>query len=670
MKTFFLQLGLILSILSILPQRTVAQTDYKYGKITMEELLTNSYEPDTSAVAVYLYKKGETSFTYMNHEFGLLTEFSSRIKILKSDGKSYADISIPFFVSDSPQGIKEKITNINATAYNLVNGKIEKSELSKKYIFEEKGAENWRLMKFSIPNVKEGTIIEYKYTYRSSSPFHIDSWKMQESIPVDYAQYQATIPEYFGYTYETKGYEKVDFKQESANQTFYVSDSNTSSDNAITVLCSKVTFSGKELPAIKEEPFLWCLSDYQTDVEFELNNVQFPGGNIQSYASDWGKAKKTLKNYDKFGKYLQMRDPFAQEIKTIKLEGLTSEEKIRTLFTYLKRRIKWNGDYDLFGEKPQECIKQGSGTNADINFIFMAMLRDAGIKSTPVLIRTRHRGRLPMRATVDKLNTFIVAAYTPEGDTCYIDGSIDKGDINILPPSLMVTQGVLFDDSEKTNFIDLSQLGKNTMRYNITATIKEDGTFTGKRDGLYGGQNAVLFRSAVGNEKDSIDSMRKTEEKYNINITGCQTRDTHILSNRCIETIDFSGELPTNDDYIYVNPMLFPDESKNPFTNAGRKFPVEFPYMQSVIINTLLTLPEGFEIEELPQSIKMVLNNKEVSMTYAIRQEDNRLRTQYNIMIHTPLILPESYSELRNFWEELVNKNNQQIVLKKVTPQP
>ena len=648
-----------------LPFIAFAQNDIKFGKVSKEEVAMSQYTSDTSAVAIYLYKQGETKFTYnTNDGFGLLSEYSFRIKILKADGKKYADISIPFYFNSNSQGVRENVTNIKAAAYNLVNGKIKKSELSKKYIFEEKSSENWRFIKFSIPNVQEGTVIEYKYTIRSNDPYHMDAWIMQEKIPVDFCRYQVEIPEYFYYRYETKGYEQIHVLKEATNQTFDTKGGNESG-GLVTVNCNLLTFISKQLPALKNEPFLWCMDDYNSTVEFELDGLQFPGVPYRNYTTDWKEVKNTLEKTERFGGKLKVKNPYEEEMRTMNLSSLPFEEKLRAVFGLLKSKIKWNKRYNLYADDLKECVRQGSGSNADLNFILISMLRDAGIIAKPILLRTRTAGKLPIRPTLNKLNTFVVAAYTSDGKPYYLDGSIEYGDINILPPTLMVSQAIVFDKNEKVGMVDLSKSGRTLIAQSVTVKLEADGTFTGKRQTIRSGQSAVNYKSNMATEKDSTDVMRKTEEDYNITVTGCKTKGTKGLGNRCEEILEFSGEAITNDDYIYINPMIFPDETDNPFTNANRKFPVEFPYAQSVVINTSLTLPNGYAVEELPKNSKMLMNNKELSLVYIIRQEANQIDLQYSAAVNTPYIDANQYEELRTFWEEMVNKNNLQIVLKK-----
>lgn len=659
-RLFLVIVSLLLA--TLFQSTVVAQDKFKFGKISDEELTMTQYALDTSAVAVCLYKEADLRFTYNINigEFGTETEYVQRVKILKSEGKQYADVTIPFYESNSTKGIKEQIYNIKATSYTLVDGKVKESDLSKKYIFEEKGTGNWHIMKFSIPNVEVGTVIEYKYTRKSNNPYQLDPWIIQGGIPVKYAKCFVQIPEYFRYKFETKGYEHIHSQKGFATQSL-----GAGSNGPINVSCITRNFVAQDVPAVKDEPFLWCINDYLSCVEFELDGIDLPNTLFQSYTSNWEEVKKNLREYDGFGGMLDLNNPYQEDMRSMQLSELSFEDKLRDVFGLLKKKIKWNGQYNLYGKDIKETIKQGNGSNANMNFILMAMLRDADIQTKPILLRTRQEGRLPFRATLDKLNTFVVAAYAPDGTPYYLDGSIEYGDVNILPSSLMVSKAIVFDDAEPCLFVDLSNVGRTSTSYNVNITIQSDGIFEGTRQAVYTGQSAANFKRKMKNEKDSISTMQKTEEEYGISISECMTHLTDQLGYRCNEQISFSGELLTNGDQIYLNPMVFPDETETPFTKASRKFPVEFPYAQTVNVNTILTLPEGYVVEELPASARGTMNHNELSYSYIIRQDGNKVTLQYKANINTPFIAPEQYEELRNFWEDMVNRNNQQIVLKK-----
>ena len=74
----------------------------------------------------------------------------------------------------------------------------------------------YKILKFSLPAVKEGTIIEYHYKLYSDYFIHIDNWMMQEELPMLYNQYKITIPNVFIYNIELRGKDYIQMKQKES----------------------------------------------------------------------------------------------------------------------------------------------------------------------------------------------------------------------------------------------------------------------------------------------------------------------------------------------------------------------------------------------------------------------------------------------------------------------
>ena len=56
-----------------------------------------------------------------------------------------------------------------------------------------------------------------------------------------------------------------------------------------------------------------------------------------------------------------------------------------------------------------KAIKEGKGSNADLNFVLINMLEDAGVQAFPVVMSSRDNGRLPYtHPSIKALNTFVV----------------------------------------------------------------------------------------------------------------------------------------------------------------------------------------------------------------------------------------------------------------------
>ncbi len=78
-----------------------------------------------------------------------------------------------------------------------------------------------------------------------------------------------------------------------------------------------------------------------------------------------------------------------------------------------------------------------------------------------------------------------------------------------------------------------------------------------------------------------------------------------------------------------------------------------------------IMLPEGFQVESLPENQKLQYNSTEGEFTYLIRENGSMLQMIITLDLNNTLILPENYEQFKQFFELLVNKQAEKIVLKK-----
>lgn len=638
----------------------------QYGKVTKDEVTMTTYQKDTTASAVTLYKNVDARYVYNVDDFGIDYYYETKIKVLKSEGKEYGTVVIPFYDNEKSGAKEELVSRIEAYAYNMENGKIIKTKMEKSYIFEEQVSANWKQIKFSIPSVKEGTVIEYKYKVTSDFYSQLADMVIQQSIPVIYARCEVRIPEYFRFNIETRGAEPLKAEENITNQSFTVKDEN---NNFTTINCTakQLIFSVNNLPALKEEPSVWCTEDFVTKVTFELQGIYFPYSNYKPYTSTWDKIDEILKDEEYFGGLLKLKNPYKEEMSTINLSSLTPQNKIRAVYQLLKKKISWNEHYRFYGSEVKKAIKNGTGSNADINFILISMLKDAGINAFPIMMSTRDQGRLPLTyPSINKLNTFIVGINDTDSTTVYLDGSVKNGDINILPPTLMVDRARVYNTKGKGNWVDLTNVGKHSINSIIKASISPEGKIEAERIASYIGENAESFRSAFKAAKDSTAYIEKKEAEDGISIKECTFKGIDSFSPGVQETITFNKDVTINDGHIYLNPMIFPHLTKNQFTSETRKLPIEFNYPETYKLTCILNIPDGYEVEELPKSVKINLENEGCDCTYQIQSINNQILLRYIFSLKRILYNKEEYASLRNFWGTIVDKNNEQIVLKKV----
>ena len=170
MKKFIVCLSaLFFAITSI---ETFAQTipvNGKYGKVSTEEVEMQTYALDTSAVALVLYDK---EFKSINLDAsGVLRLTTEKQVRIKEEGTSYGDFKVVYYDGSINA---ETVTGVEATTYNMVDGKVVASKMSKKLIFDEPMTDDYYKKTWTAPEVKVGSVIECKWTITDDAYWHVD----------------------------------------------------------------------------------------------------------------------------------------------------------------------------------------------------------------------------------------------------------------------------------------------------------------------------------------------------------------------------------------------------------------------------------------------------------------------------------------------------------------
>ena len=640
-----------------------AHAQKKFAKVDVADFKTTVCAIDSSAAAEYIYRIGETEYYYTEGHFYIKTELKTRIRVLKDDGKDAANVAIRYYYnSKRPVTENDRIQNLSATAYNLVDGKVVKTSMPSKYVFKETVNENSERMKFSIPDVKVGTIIEYKYTHISEGYHNIDTWYSQQEYPVQYSFYTVTIPQYFKFHIEEKGFQHSNTTRKPVDMVFNVQG------NVLKTAGERVTTEAENLKAIKDESFVWCPKTYSHNLSFELYGIDIPGAVYKDYTSSWNSVRKTLAEEGGYRKCLSLKNPYSEEMKQLGLDGMSATKKASVLFGFIQKKLKWNGDYKLVADNPNKAVKNGKGSNAELNFIYMSMLREAGITCTPLLLCLRDRGRLPVTyPSIDKLNTFVVAFSDEKGGLFFADCSAEYGDVNVLPLNLLA-EGVLYETgitSIDSQVFDLAAIRGHAAKTVIRCGINQEGDLVGTKNNTCTGILAEMFKKQYHETEDSLALIEKIEKWGDCKLQSYNVKNVEGTGLSSTEQYRFTKSLGKSGDRLYVNPMVFADERNNYFVNPTRDMPIEFSNLQNTEIKSSILIPEDYEIEEIPAGKLLTFKDGELEAKIDIKQQGRLITTVYDFNVNNSFILAADYAELQKFWTELLDINSLKIVLKK-----
>ena len=656
---------------------SVAQT-YKFGKISEEELQQKQHPTDPTADAAILYREVHTNFDYSSDSgFYMITDVFERVKIYTKEGFEWASKEIDLYQGSS--GANDEISGLKAYTYYLGGGnKVEEIKLKSEGVFEEITNKYIHKVKFTMPDIKEGCVIEYKYTIKSPFISNIDEFRFQEIIPVEKVDVSFASPEYFVFKTHQKGW--IPYKVNSSNRdrTIPLSNSRSEYDRHGNMTSKGGTRDLKfkediykielsNVPAMKEEAYSGNIDNYSTGLKFELNYVDFPGVPIKNYSTTWEDVSKSIYDVDAFGNELDRSNYFEDDLDNL-LNGVSNpKEKIERVFSYVVNKMTWNNYVSYYtNEGVKEAYKKGSGNIADINLMLVAMLRKANLNANPVLVSTKDHG-MPLFPTRNGFNYVIAAVELPEG-VVLLDATNKDAEIGILKSSIMNWQGRIIKKDGSSGWVSLSPKAPAVKSAMVNVNIKSDMTVSGKAQSRFTGNYAYRYRTKYKSLNE--EAQRKEMEK---------NADHVELSNLHFENLETIGK-PVSLDYefevldavedvagkLYFSPMIFMATKENPFKPETREYPIDygFPMKDRYIVN--IELPEGYKVESLPENSVFNLGENIGSYRYLISQAGNKIQLSVEFSINESFIAAEEYGNLKKFYELLISKENEKVVLSKV----
>jgi hypothetical protein len=620
MKKYLLAFILLVGFFGI---ANAEKAPIKFGEISKAELLNKVYTPDTSAPAVVLCDYGY--FTESRFQFVR----TLRIKILKKEGYPMANQTFSIDSKASIRGI----------TFNLEGNEIVETRLKNESIFKTRVTDDIYEMRVAMPNVKVGSIIDIQFMYIGIP----SEWDFQQEIPVVRSELVIEPSMYLTFSKNFFGYIPLTFN--SSNR--WVSEN---------------------VPAFKPEPFMTSSKNYRTRFEFDLESVSFPGY-YKAYTTSWDALGKLLFSSTYFGVVLNADGYIKAEAKNIKAGAASQEDLIRMAYDHVKQ-IKWDETERLFTDKTglNSSYKEGKGNSAEVNLALVQLLRKLDFNAGPVVMSTRSNGRLSaFKPSLNKLN-YVIAAIFTDKDTLLLDATEANCPYYLLPMRDLNGQG-RYIDKNLNGWLPLQAKKKDKQMVVYTLSVEEDMTLKGTIVYSKADYAALNFRNdyedfnsddaymtdfkegkkglkIVSHKIDNLDSLYKPLNE-----------EFQVVSNNSVSDID--GE-------FYIMPLLFEQIKENPFKVSTREYPIDFGYSREKTIIVNYTIPKGFTVANMPANVSLKLAENAAFFSCKSSVTDGRLTLIYKFNINNSIFLQTQYADLREFFNQVIAKQAEPIVLKKI----
>lgn len=638
----------------------------KFGKITPEDFKPTPYEKDTSAHAVVIADIGSTEFLGVKDRLDLLYKRYQRVKILDANGYEAAAVKINIYTGGD---VDEELSHVRATAYNLENGKVVETKLDSKNIFTEK-EEDHKIKKFVVPAVKEGTIIEYSYEINSPYPVYLRPWYFQGEYPHLFTEYTVTIPEVFSYAFLMQDINhlisrKVTEGRENFTLTFEEHATAAPIYGSFSAATAKYVWTGRNIPVLKEEKYTTSLLNFATRIEFQLSSINYPGQKPRPVRTTWDEFADELNKSDYFGAPLYKDNSFLRNTVDQLVQGHKSDTaKARRIYDYVRTHFTCTDHEGLTLTNTLKTIfTSQSGNVADINLLLVAMLRQAKLEANPVILSTRGHGYTDEKYPLKRRFNYTMAALKVDSTNYFMDASLPYlgfGKVDMLcyngHARIIALEAIpVYFSSDKL----VEQ--KST---HVVATIA-DGSVKGTIQQYPTYFESCIIRSDIG--KDGVDKYFAAKAK---DFTGEATTGggelENLYDNEQALKLKYDFDLKTdNAGMLYINPLFGEAWLKNPLHAQERYYPVEMPAVLDESYSLNLKIPEGYELEELPKSTVIKYNNTEGLFQYLYQQNDDGVQFRSRIKLNRATFSPDEYKSLREFFDLIVKKQSEQIVLKK-----
>ncbi len=614
-----------------------------FGDISMDELISTYLPQDTSAKAYVIF---DVAHMYISPQFEFQMERHMRIKILTEEGKSWADVSIPFYHEDH-------IISIEAASYSPDG---ESHELDEDNIFEE-GSKNWRKKVFAIPAVEVGSVIEFKYKLLSKYFGELQPWFFQHPIYTKYSEINFYNPKYFTFTASSN----VPSLEKTTAKVINKFDAGDAKH-------MRHTWIMRDLPGIPKEPFMYNQKDYYAALYFQIQSYKSPYSYFQ-FSKSWKDiAKPILKS---------MKNKLDDDDTREKVQELTADikdplDKARALYDFVRKEIV-TGKYVFWNSSkimgPMEVLEKKEASRSEKNILLINMLRQAGFTADPFLISSRSNGRVsPNWITGQQFDNLIVAA-TINKETYYLDTGNKVNPFGSIPYTLYTGDGLLLSRGGKLE----ARIRKYRLKHQKNKAVIEsnghfnnDGDLQIKTDISYTGQLAFQMRNRLQKAKSHDQFIRDyiTSNYDQAEIDTFTIDNIEDLEKPLSITLTFSlpEYMETSGNLSFIEPVFISGIRKNPFLSEKRTFPVDFYFSEKIKETFTLQLPNGTRINELPERSSSRLKGLIYSRSFS-GEEGNTLECRRSLLRKGTHFDTRSYTKLRNAFNTMLEGDHTQIVL-------
>ncbi|MES2266071.1 MAG: DUF3857 domain-containing protein [Bacteroidota bacterium] len=651
----------LLNLLVFISFTTIASAqDFPYGKFTVEEMQLKNYKNDTSAHAVVLNEFGSSRIDIAGDDhIKTFFKYHTKIKILDTKGFNKGTVTVSYYDSDDTH---DEVTDIKGiTTYTDENGAIQTAELERSKIYTTTENKYWKTVKFAMPNLRPGCIVEYTYTKLLQGFGRMPAWEFQDDIPKMNSQYEVHIPAFWTFKALIRGPLKLTNSKASIEKQCFSSHGSICD-------CSYLIYGMTDIPAFIEEDYMTSSKNFLSAVYFTLEEWTNPyTGTKNKETKEWKDIDYNFKHGEYFGSQIKknLLNPYIAPI----IAGKTTEmDKAVAIYRYIQKNIKWNEINARGSDGVKKALDKHTGDVADINLALTAALNSAGIKTDAVLLSTRGNGLVNRLYPVENEFNYVIAKATIGNETYLLDATDPMLPFGMLPVKCLNDQGRVMSLDKPSYWTDLVAKQNQNTTSNLDFTLEANGKLKGTITTYSMGYAAFNKRKEIKKFNTVDEYVENLDEKLvrtkilKSNITNVDSLDKPLGEQYEVE-IDVFDNL--NHNRLAFNPVLFNRYTTNPFKLQERTYPVDWGVSSNDRYTLTMRLPAGYAIESSPQAGGVALPNNGGKFITEFSGADNVFTYSNVIQFAKSVYAPEEYPYLKELYNKIISSEKAEIVIRK-----
>lgn len=585
-------------------------------------------------------------------------------KILRPSGKELGLVVVPF----------DKETKLTYLKGWSISAKGEEYEVKEKDAIEtgllsESLYEDTKHKILKIPASDVGAIVGYEYEQRQRPYVLQNEWHFQHALPTRKSRFSLRLPSGWEFENYWANHGPIQPQSPAAGQTTWEID---------------------DVPEIETESSMphWRSIAGRMVLNYFPRKLELKD-KVHTSWNDVGAWSWQLVSSQR-----DSSPEIKQRVTEMTTGARNSLDKIRALGTFVQRDIRYVAiEIGIGGYQPHlasEVFKNRFGDCKDKATLLSSMLREIGVESYYVLINSERGYLKPEIPSALSFNHVILAIKVPAdvdtrgfmavmdhpklGKLLFFDPTSERTALGYLPASEQENYGLILTENGG-DLQKLALLPPETNKLIRTAKLEltPEGTLSGTVEEVRAGSFASGTRARLLEQK--ADDRAKVLESFlggflgSFRLTKASVANLEDNSRELILNYSFvaTGYAKNAGPLLLVKPRVLGEKSDDVLeTGKERKYPVEFDDASVQRDIYEITVPNGYEADELPDPLQIKLDFAEYSSKTELTA--NTLKYSREFIQRQVFVPLEGIPNLRKFYRQISAEERSSAVLKKSVP--